>query len=684
MKWDIWNSVHYDPSQIRAEARTEAGSDLMAAVLWARGITTKEAVADYLSADATKLHDPRMMAGMAEGAARIRAAIATGETVAVYGDYDADGLTASALMADYLRSKGLTCLVYIPDRIEEGYGLTPTALSELAAAGVTLVVTVDCGVTAVEEVLQARTLGLDMVITDHHECQGDLPEAVAVIDPKRPDCPYPDKDLSGVGVAFQCISVVEGPEATAELLRRYSDLVAVGTVADVMDLRGENRAFVSEGLRALRVGRRAGLRCLMEEAGLEQAKIQATSISFNIAPRLNAAGRMGNAMLAFSLLETTDPQEAAQLAEEITALNQKRQKVEQELLDDALDMLEGSGYRSGPIVLHAAHWHKGVLGIVSARLKERYQEPVILLTVEGDLAQGSSRTVDGFDLISALASCGEVLERFGGHQQAAGLSLSLSELERFKAAFEAYYRAHPPEAEGRTLQADLTLPGPELLALDQIRSLERLEPCGKGNPSPLLVIEGATLVRRFPIGGGKHVKLQVEKWGQVYDCVFFGITASALGANEGDFVDLAFTPQLNSFRGKTTVQLLLSDLGRTDRRLTDRARRLCRELLAGQVPTVEEARRFCPGREDFVRLWLRLRREGKEIQGRLDQVLAALARDLDGLSPAKTYLCLQVLDELGLMRVEEEAGTVHIALAERVEKVDLNASQVMAALQEVL
>jgi len=685
MKWDIWNSVQYDPGQIAADARAKAGSDLVAAVLWARGIATSDTVAAALAADTAGLHDPLQMAGMAEGAARIRAAIQQGETVAVYGDYDADGLTASALMTDYLRSRGLTCSVYIPDRMEEGYGLNPAALSDLATAGVTLVITVDCGVTAMEEVREARTLGLDLVITDHHECREELPDAVAVIDPKRPDCPYPDKELSGVGVAFQCISAVEGPEATSNLLHRYSDLVAVGTVADVMDLRGENRVFVTEGLRSLRAGRRAGFRCLMEEAGLERATIGATGISFGVAPRLNAAGRMGNAMLAFSLLETTDQKEAERLAEEITALNQKRQQVEQEMLDEALDMLADEGYDGGPIVLHTPSWHKGVLGIVSARLKERYQVPVVLLSVDGDQCQGSARTVDGFDLVSALTACEDSLERFGGHQQAAGLSLSLSELERFRAAFAAYYKEYPPEGEGRILQADLTIPGPELLTLDQVKSLERLEPCGKGNPSPILVIEGATLTKCFPIGGGKHVKLQVEKWGRVYDGVCFGITASALGANEGDIVDLAFTPQINSFRGKTTVQFLLSDLGQTERRLTGRVKRLCRELLTGQVPTAEEARRFCPGREDFVRLWLRLRREGREIRGRLDQVLAVLAGNLEeDASSAKAYFCLKVLDELGLVRVEEEADTVSIALTERTEKVDLNASRMLSVLQAIL
>ena len=684
MKWDIWNSVRCDALQIPRDVPEQAGSDLMAAVLWSRGIRTKDDIEAFLAADTSMLHDPLGLAGMAEAVTRIRAAIEAGEHVAVYGDYDADGITASVLMADYLRSKGLTCYVYIPDRLEEGYGLNLTALEELAAAGVSLVVTVDCGVTAAQEVLQAKALGLDMVITDHHECQGGLPQAVAVVDPKRPDCPYPNKELAGVGVAFQCISAVEGPEAACALLDRYSDLVAVGTVADVMDLRGENRVFVTEGLRRLRSGLRAGFQRLIEDAGLEQAALRTTGISFSIAPRLNAAGRMGNATLAFSLLETQDPREAAEIAEEITILNQQRQKVELTILDEAHAMLEASGYQSGPIVLHAAHWHKGVLGVVSSRLKERYHEPVLLLSVEDGVGRGSCRSVEGFDLFSALEACADILETFGGHQQAAGLTVSMSEIDRFRAAFSAYYQAHPPRAEARALQADLTLTNPSLITLTQVESLDRLEPCGKGNPSPVLVIEEALLKKRFPIGGGKHTKLQVEKWGRVYDCVFFGVTPEALGAKEGDLVDLAFTPQANRFRSRTTVQLLLTDFGKTTLRQTGKVKRLCRALSEGHTPTAEDARYFCPGREDFVRLWQRLRQEGKALKGQLHHVLDLLSGDLENSGHAKTYLCLQVFHELGLAAVKEQAGTVHIELNEQAEKVDLNASQLLRTLMGVL
>jgi len=682
MKWDIWNSTLYDPLQISDDMLEQTGSALVAAVLWARGIQANDEIESLLACDRSRLHDPMQLAGMADAVARVRTAIETGEHVAVYGDYDADGVTASVLMADYLRSKGLTCFVYIPDRLEEGYGLNLKALEELAAADVTLIITVDSGVTAGEEVLQAKAMGMDMVITDHHECQGVLPQATAVIDPKRPDCPYPNKNLAGVGVAFQCISALEGPEATEDLLYRYSDLVAVGTVADVMDLRGENRVFVAEGLRSLQSGRRAGFRCLMEEAGLAADAVRTTGISFSIAPRLNAAGRMGNAMLAFSLLETHDPQEVAALTKQITALNQQRQKVELEILEEANDMLEAAGYESGPIVLHSTRWHKGVLGVVSSRLKERYHEPVILLSVEDGVGRGSCRSVEGFDLFSALQSCEDTLETFGGHQQAAGLTVSMPEFERFQAAFSAYYHAHPPKAESHALQADLTLTDPALITLDQVESLSRLEPCGKGNPSPVLVIEEAVLIKCFPIGGGKHTKLQVEKWGRIYDCVFFGVAVERLGIKEGDLIDLAFTPQVNRFRGKTAVQFLLVDLNKTTRRQASKAKRLCKALLEGHTPTAEEVRQFCPGREDFVQLWHRLKQEGNAFKGQLHTVLDLLSGDND-TGHAKAYLCLQVLGELGLAEVTEQADFMCITLNEQAEKVDLHASRLLSTLTDV-
>ncbi|MCL2827891.1 MAG: single-stranded-DNA-specific exonuclease RecJ [Oscillospiraceae bacterium] len=672
MKWDVWHSITYDHQR---------GAETLAdAVLWARGIDSPQEMEAFLSQEISRLHDPLLLQGVDQGVDRIRRAIAQEETVAVYGDYDVDGITASVLMVDYLRSKGLTCMVYIPDRLEEGYGLHPAALDSLAEAGVTLVVTVDCGATSVEEVAYAKTLGLDMIITDHHECQGALPEAVAVIDPKQPDCPYPEKDLAGVGVAFKFVCAIEGIEHTATLLERYSDLVAAGSVADLVELTGENRTLVGKGVEALRAGRRIGFVHLILRAGLARETLTATDIGYGLSPRINAAGRMGNPRLAFDLLCATDPDEASALAEALCTRNQQRQKVEQEIMEDALAMLEAEEYSGGPIILAGENWHKGVLGIVAARLMERHQEPVILLCLTEEAWSGSCRSPEGFNLFAALTACEDCLETFGGHLLAAGLTVMRSDLVQLKTAFGVYYKEHPPEREGRTLHTDFTLMGPDLLTLDQVKGLTILEPCGKGNPNPLLVLEDARLTKLQSIGGGKHVKLQVERWGRIYDGVFFSATVEELGLQEGDRVDIAFTPQCNTFRGRTTLQFLIRDMAKATRRRTGRAKRLYTQLLIGKTPQTGETQALCPDREDFIRLWRQLEAVKSDLTGRLDQVLDRLVPK--GGCHAKTYLCLQVFHELGLASVREQADTVHIQRFEQTEKVDLMSSQVLRALQE--
>ena len=686
MKWDVWNSIEYDASAVSACADASGCSLLMAAVLWARGLREPKEIAGFLSTDRSKLHDPMLMNDMNKAAARVEQAIAKVERVAIFGDYDVDGITASALLSDYLKSHGLSCAVYIPDRLGEGYGLSLAALESLASEGISLVITVDCGVTAVEEVAYAKTLGIDMVITDHHQCSGALPDAIAVIDPKRPDCTYPEKDLSGVGVVFKLVCAIEGADQLDSLLGRYADLVALGTVADVMDLTGENRVLVTEGLAHARRHTRAGLISLMQEAGIEQKTLNVTNIGFGLAPRLNAAGRMGNADLAFSLLEADHTDQAEALADELSELNQKRQGIEQTILEEALAMLEEEGYTSGPIVLAHEAWHKGVLGVVASRLLERYREPVILLCIENDLARGSCRSVDGFDLFSGLESAAHLLDSFGGHEQAAGLTVSMDHFAAFKEAFFAYYAAHPPWTEASVLRTDFIVTDPALLTLDQVKSLDRLEPCGRGNPNPMLVIEGAILVRVQAIGGGKHLKLQVEKWGQVFDAIFFGMTSETLGVDEGDLVDLVFIPQCNHFRGKTTVQLLIRDLGLSDRRLISRAQAFCRSLLAGESvsATLREAKLLHPERAHFVSLWRSLAHVKETVSGQVDQVLDRFTAALPSLSPARAYVCLRVFGELGLAEVSEDADTLHIARAAREQKVDLNASQILRTLQGVM
>ena len=446
---------------------------LTAALLSARGVRTPEEAAEFLREDAGLLRDPMAMKDMDKAVSRIRAAVGKRETVAVYGDYDVDGITSTCLLTDYLRSKGLRCLPYIPSRDNEGYGLNTAAIDTLHGQGVSLMVTVDCGITAREEAAYARTLGMDLVITDHHECGGGpLPEACAVVDPKREDDHCPNPYLAGVGVAMKLACACEGESES--ILARYADLVAVGTVADVMPLIGENRALVQLGLEMLRERPRLGLAAMLRESGLDEKKLSASSIGFGLAPRLNAAGRLGQTDIALQLLMTDDPDEAARLAASLCELNRKRQSIETEIWQEANAMLEGRE-PDGPIVLCSDRWHQGVIGIAASRLAEQYSLPAIMICFHGEKGKGSCRSYGGFNLFDALSACAEHLTGFGGHALAAGLNLRQDQLPAFRRALADYYRSHRPAPQPEVL-CDLLITDPALLSLDNVSSLERLEP----------------------------------------------------------------------------------------------------------------------------------------------------------------------------------------------------------------
>ena len=682
MKYRKWKHKIIDQDAAGACARALGISSLLSFILWARGLHTAQEMQAFLDTSPTQLENPLDMKDMEQGARRLAQAIAQREYVAVYGDYDVDGITATALMADYLKSHGLTVEVYIPDRLGEGYGLNPDALQALKNLGVSLVVTVDCGITATEEVQFAKDLGMDVVITDHHQCPAVLPEAVAVINPHRLDCAYPYKELSGVGVAFALICAIEGPDRQAAMLDRYADLVACGTVADVMELSGQNRILVAHGTQCLRQGARVGFDCLIKEAKLEQKTLDATGIGYFLAPRLNAAGRMGNAKLAYSLLDTEVYHEAQHFAQELCHLNQKRQEVEANILEEALGLLAQQGYTEGPIILACDKWHQGVLGVVSARLMERFLAPVLLLAQEGDTLRGSCRSVLGFDLFSGLKACSQYLERFGGHEQAAGISLAAKNLPGFIEAFRAYYEENLPRGEQGAFQADFLLDDPRLITLDQIKSLSRLEPCGKGNPSPTLLIQGASLVKVTPIGGGKHVKLLVSKWGQTFDCVFFSMSAENLGAKAGDEIDLLASPQCNHFRGKTTVQFLVRDLALRQVRALETAREAFDFIRAKQPLPQDIQGDFYPPRQVLAGLWRRLSQDRAKHSGRVEQLLETLLEDLRGFCFGQAYFGLWVFEELKLITMEEQEGVLSISICPTVEKVDLQRSKLLKTLEE--
>ena len=556
MKYTNWKVPERGP--VIPRSLLEAGcTPLLAAMLHLRGLDEADEARAFLRGGMEMLSDPLAMEDMIPAVQRLSRAVAAGEHVAVYGDYDVDGITAACLLSDYLQSCGLECEVYIPDRLSEGYGVNKGAIDELHKKGVTLIVTVDCGVTSVEETQYAASLGVDMIITDHHECRETLPEAEAVVDPKRPDSSGADDALAGVGVAFKVVCAMDGN--AERMLERYGDLVAVGTVADVMPLLGENRAITRYGLRQIARGRcRPGFLALLEEAGAADKKLTSSTVSYSLAPRINAAGRLGVAGLAVQLLKTEDRREASRIAEELCAQNRRRQALEMDIWKEAVAML-GEETPHTPIVLAGNNWHPGVIGIVASRLTDAYGVPAVMICLDGENGKGSCRSTGGFNLFEALGECSGCLEGFGGHAMAAGITVRADRVDDLRRALGEYYLAHPALAVP-ALEPEIRVDDPALLEMKAVEDLDALEPCGNGNPKPLLYLEDARLTQVTPIGGGKHLRLSLDAFGQYYDCVFFSQTCEALGARAGDRVDVVFAPQINDFRSRRSVQLVITDL----------------------------------------------------------------------------------------------------------------------------
>ena len=671
MKSKIWKIPYSRPTAPR-ELIAAGYSPLLAAVLNLRGITTAAEADRLIRGNESCLHDPMLMKGMPAAVNRLRRAIDTHETVAVYGDYDVDGITSTCVVTDYLRSKGLYCIPYIPDRSGEGYGVNNDALDKLHAQGVTLVVTVDCGITAVAETEYAAELGMDMLITDHHECpSGALPAAAAVVDCKQDGDEYPNKELAGVGVALKLVCACEGDSTL--MLERYADLAAVGTVADVMPLVDENRYLVRCGLKKLETSPRPGIAAMLREASVDGKKLTATTIGFSIAPRLNAAGRLGQAMTAAKLLMTQDTDAANALAAELCELNRKRQSIETDIWQEANAILAGKT-PDAPIVLASDHWHQGVIGIAASRLAEQYSLPAIMICLNGENGKGSCRSYGGFNLFEALSACASHLTGFGGHALAAGLNINRSEVDAFRSALAEYYRANRPAAEPE-VQCDMLISDPSMLSIDSVRSLDLLEPYGNANPRPTFCVFGAELDAADAVGGGRHMRMRVRLRKERFEAIFFSHTAAELGLHVGERVDLAFTPQINEFRGHVSVQFVVSDARPHD------GAELCAAILSGDDSVLWAAAPFCPDRMDFVRIW-----RGAQLRGfkAADDAAGIIAQTPRGMEPERFCICLMVLLEVGLLTPGPGGGIFGAApKLHIVGKADLEAARMIRILKSL-
>ena len=689
MKYDRWNLRPSGPAGSRAELERAGLPPLCAAVLCARGVDTAPAASAFLAHGPDLLHDPFLLQDMEKAVERISRAIREQETLAVYGDYDVDGITATCLLTQVLRTLGGQVVSYIPDRTEEGYGLNNHAIDALARQGVTLIVTVDCGITAAQEVEYARALGVDVVITDHHQCKEVLPQAVAVVDPRRPDCSYPFPDLAGVGVALKLALALTAPAQRPQVLLDYGELAAIGTVADVMLLQGENRALVHLGLKRLADCSRPGLQALLREAGCPRGQVPTTvTIGYGLAPRINAAGRMEQAGTALELLLTQDPQRGQELAQELCQLNRLRQAIELEIFQHCDQLLTHTPALSAPVIVLAGEgWHQGVIGIVASRLAEKYACPAFMISLDGAKGKGSCRSFGGFNLFGALERCAPLLDSYGGHELAAGFSIRRDNIPAFRAALcqlvEEFAGHQPMES---SLDVDCEIPHCSLLSTQDVESLSLLEPFGSGNPKPVFLLRSVCVLSHTDVGGGRHLKLKLRRDGVAMDAIFFSANTAACGIENGQRLDIAFTLQINQFRGNRTVQLQLCDLRPAPTR-SQLERSLFRRLQAGETLSPWEASLMLPQRRDFAHLWRYLEQlcATGPAQAPMDQLLRQVTRSFSGhRSYGKALVCLHVMDERGLIQVAVQNQQATVRLCRPREKVDLEQAGMMRQLRHDL
>ncbi len=688
MKEKIWVLREQEGAateQIDALASALGLSRVCTRLLYHRGYRTPEAVQRFLRCTDTLFHSPFLLKDIDRAVARVRRAVEEREKIVIYGDYDVDGVTSVTLLYLYLKSKGADVGYYIPSRSGEGYGLSAAAIDRLAETGVRCIITVDTGITACEETVYARSVGIDMVITDHHECRQVLPDAAAVVNPHRPDCPYPFKELAGVGVvfklicAYECTLGAERGEAEIDgvrcVARQYADLVAIGTIADVMPITDENRLIVTLGLSQIEHTKREGLAALVREASATQSgsrpakakKITSSFIGFGLAPRINAAGRMSEASLAVELLLADTPEEATKMAVELCEINRQRQIEENRIAEQAYHRIEEQFdlSKTRVLVLEDDSWRQGIIGIVSSRVTERYGLPSILISFDGatqgfdspdDLGKGSGRSVKGMNLVEALTACEDLLVKFGGHELAAGLTVRRDKLDEFRTRINEYAaRCLPPEGVCARVEADLELTLQDI-NIPLCDELSALEPFGIGNPVPHFVLRDLTVERVSELGGGKHLKLQLGKGGLSLTALLFSTPRSRFPYTVGDRIDVLGTVDVNDFRDVRTVQMIVQDFKPSQcfcEECEDMESRY-REVRAGGSFTAAEG--FVPEREDFAHVYTVLRREFRQGNDIFPERTLLAMVNCNAPRPIN-YVCLkyilEIFHELQICGVEE-------------------------------
>lgn len=641
---------------------------------YTRGIEDAYAAAEFFGIEEGEYADPFEFPDMAQAVERIRQAVDNFESIAVFGDYDVDGVTATAVLYMYLESLGAKVSYYIPDRHSEGYGLSKEAISKLCDCGINLIVTVDNGISAVEEAEYIKSLGMELVVTDHHLPGDVLPDCVAVVDPHRADCYLPFKNYVGAGVAYKLICALEGEEN--EVTEAYLDLVALGTVADVMPLMDENRDFVRRGLYNMAMSPRNGIDAIRKAASTDDKIPSAGELAFAVAPRINAAGRMGSAERGLRLLLSRDSLEADDIAKEINDENTARQQTEQEISALALKQIEETPdmkYDS-VLVVSGEGWNDGVIGIVASRIVEKYGKPAIVIATSGDTAKGSGRSVDGFSLYDALNAVSHTLTHFGGHKLAAGLGIETRRIDEFRKAINDYAKDFDMPFMIQRIDYKLKLHSINETLLE---ITDAMEPCGAGNPQAVFGLYKMTIEGITPIGSGKHLRLDLSKGGNTVKAVLFSCTAAKFPYEKGDVVDLAVSVKRNEYLGRVSVSIIIKNIrfhGVDEDRILSEIR-LFERLSRGERLYKDDAFALLPERELMANVYRLLRSRQSWSYGE-----EVLCKRIGEERYGAVCVSIRAMLEAGLLR--ENDGT--LAVNPTAEKVNLEQTPVIMKLKSFI
>ena len=670
MQYKCW-TVNPPHKSLAAELAEECNVDPFIALIAAgRGYTDPYELSELISPDIL-MNDPFELCDMEKAVDIISDSIYSEELIAVFGDYDVDGVTATALLYSYLKNRGARVIYAVPDREKDGYGINISAIDKFHSQNVDLIITVDNGISAISEIDYAKRLGMKVVVTDHHLPGDELPEADAVIDPHRADDFSDFREICGVMVAFKLISALEG-KSPEEMLYEYGDLVTIGTVADVMPLIYENRSAVRAGIEVIKEGKRRGISALLKASGIEPYTLTASKIAYSIAPRLNAAGRMGDAARAIELLLTDDDEAANGLSELLCNENIRRQSLEKKIFAEAVESVEKSGYKHNRvIVVEGEGWHHGVVGIVAARIAEKYGRPAVVLSVSDGVANGSARSIKNFSIYDAIADCSYLLSKFGGHEMAAGVTLSASMIGEFRRAINEY--AANLDRVFPEVRLDCKL-NPSALSLDLVEELRTLEPFGVGNPVPVFGIYGARLEKVSPVASGKHLRLGFSKNDLSFTAMLFGTTPQEFSFEVGQMLDIAVTVDSNEYNGTTSLTVHIKEM----RKASDNFEQILIDMdeyesfksgLSGDYSEL------VPTREETAAVY-------KEVIHTAMPLEKLMNRLQNTVSPAKVLVSAEALCELRVCSLYSNEGVPTLKIANSGQKVNLDDAAILKKLKE--